>query len=145
MLFYVGFFFHVVLCWIFLSSSSSIEFQRMLSPSSKRCTLSIEQKLEMLEALKWKKRDEVAKDFNTGYSTVKKIRQNEEEIRKIALNNRNLNRKRKGESPNEEIGESLIAWFHQMRAKNATINGPLMLEKAKQLAMTLGHQDFEPS
>ncbi|CAF2756316.1 unnamed protein product [Rotaria sp. Silwood2] len=76
---------------------------------------------------------------------VKKIRQNEEEIRKIALNNGNLNRKRKRESPNEEIGEALIAWFHQMRAQNATINGPLMLEKAKQLSITLGHQDFEPS
>ena len=112
----------------------------MVSTSSKRCTLSIEQKLEILEAL-----NEVAKDFNTGYSMVKKIRQNEEEIRKIALNNRNLIRKRKRESPNEEIGESLIAWFHQMRAKNTMINGPLMLEKAKQLAMTLGHQDFEPS
>jgi hypothetical protein len=62
---------------------------------------------------------------------VKKIRQNEEEIRKIALSNGNLNRKRKRESPNEEIGEALIAWFHQMRAQNATINGPLMLEKAK--------------
>jgi hypothetical protein len=51
------------------------------------------------------------------------------------LSNGKLNRKRKRESPNEEIGEALIAWFHQMRAQNATINGPLMLEKAKQLAM----------
>jgi len=32
-----------------------------------------------------------------------------------------------------------------MRAQNATINGPLMMEKAKQLAITLEHQDFEPS
>ena len=35
--------------------------------------------MEILEALKSKKPDEVAKDFNIGYSTVKKIRQNEEE------------------------------------------------------------------
>ena len=62
----------------------------MASTSGKRCTLSIEQKLEILEALKSKKPDDVAKDFNIGYSTVKKIRQNEEEIRKIALNNGNL-------------------------------------------------------
>jgi hypothetical protein len=117
----------------------------MASTSGKRCTLSIEQKLEILEALKTKKPDDVAKHFNIGYSTVKKIRQNEEEIRKIALNNGNLNRKRRRESPNEEIGEALIAWFHQMRVQNATINGPLMLEKAKQLSITLGHQDFEPS
>jgi hypothetical protein len=72
----------------------------MASTSGKRCTLSIEQKLEILEALKSKKPDDVAKDFNMGYSTVKKIRQSEEEIRKIALSNGNLNRKRKRESPN---------------------------------------------
>ncbi len=134
-LFYILF---LIFRWIFI-------FQKLASTSGKRCTLSIEQKLEILEALKSKKPDDVAKDFNIGYSTVKRIRQNEEEIRKKGLNNGNLNRKRKRESPNEEIGETLIAWSHQMRAQNATINGPLMLEKAKQLAITLGHQDFEPS
>ncbi|CAF3462554.1 unnamed protein product [Rotaria socialis] len=51
----------------------------MASTSGKRCTLSIEQKLEILEALKSKKPDDVAKDFNIGYFTVKKIRQNEDE------------------------------------------------------------------
>ena len=117
----------------------------MASTSGKRCTLSIQQKLEILEALKSKKAEDVAKDFNIGYSTVKKIRQNEEEIRKIVMNNGNLSRKRKRESPNEEIGEALIVWFNQMRAQNATIHGPLMMEKARQLAITLEHQDFEPS
>ncbi|CAF2149301.1 unnamed protein product [Rotaria magnacalcarata] len=106
----------------------------MASTSGKRCALSIEQSLKILEALKSKKPDGVAKDFNIGYSTLKMIRQNVE-IRKIALNNGNLNRKRKRESPNEEIGEVLITWFHQMRAQNTTINGPLMLEKIKQLSM----------
>ena len=57
----------------------------MASTSGNRCTFSIEQKLEILEALKSKKPYDVAKDFNIGYSTVKKIKQNEEEIRKIAL------------------------------------------------------------
>jgi hypothetical protein len=117
----------------------------MASTSGKRCTLSIQQKLEILEALKSKKAEDVAKDFNIGYSTVKKIRQNEEEIRKIVMNNGNLSRKRKRESPNEEIGEALIVWFNQMRAQNAMIHGPLMMEKARQLAITLEHQDFEPS
>ena len=73
----------------------------------------------------------MAKDFNIGYSTVKKIRQNAEEIRKIALNNRKLNRKRKHESPNEEIGEALSAWFHQMRAKSAIINGTVNVGKSQ--------------
>ncbi len=42
--------------------------------------------MEILEALKSKKPDDVAKDFNVGYSTVKKIRGNEEEIRKERFN-----------------------------------------------------------
>lgn len=113
--------------------------------SSSRKDLSIEQKLEILESLKSKKPKDVANDFKVGYSTVRKIKQHEEEIRKIALSNGNLDRKRKRESPNEEIGDALIAWFHQMRSENAVINGPLMLEKAKQLAANLGHEEFEPS
>ncbi|CAF1493516.1 unnamed protein product [Adineta ricciae] len=117
----------------------------MASNSGRRSTLLIEQKLKILEALESKKADDVAKYFNIGYSTVKKIRQNEEEIRKVVVNNGNLSRKRKRESPNEEIGEALIAWFHQMRAQNATINGPLMMGKAKQLAVTREHQESEPS
>ncbi|CAF1647808.1 unnamed protein product [Rotaria magnacalcarata] len=137
-------FFHPPWFYIFFLIFRSIFIvQKVASTSGKRCTLSIEQKLEILGALKSKKSDDVTKYSNIGYSTVKKIRQNGEEIRKIALNNGNLNRKRK--SPNKEIGEALITWFHQMRAQNATINGSLMLDKAKQLSITLGHQDFEPS
>jgi transposase len=94
----------------------------MASTSGKRCTLSIEQKLEILEVLKSKKADDVAKDFNIGYSTVKKIRQNEEEIRKIVMNNGNLSRKRKRESPNEEIGEALYYDIEDMIEKNVSIN-----------------------
>jgi hypothetical protein len=47
----------------------------MPSTSGKGCILSIEQKLEILEALKSKKPDDVTKDFKISYSTVKKIRQ----------------------------------------------------------------------
>lgn len=107
--------------------------------------LSLAKKLQILEALKLKKPKEVAFDFKIGYSTVRKIRQQEEEIRKTAMINGNLDRKRKRESPNEEIGDALIAWFNQMRLENVVVNGPLMLEKAKQLSSTLGYDDFDPS
>jgi len=60
--------------------------------SSSRKDLSIEQKLEILESLKSKKPKDVANDFKVGYSTVRKIKQHEEEIRKIALSNGNLER-----------------------------------------------------
>lgn len=71
----------------------------------------------------------VVKHFKINYSTVKKIRQNKEEIRKIVANNGKFSRKRKHESSHEEMGEALIVWFHQMRAKNGTINGASSVTK----------------
>ncbi len=79
MLFYVGFSRLPLFYILFLIFRRIFIFQRMVSTSGKRYILSIEQKLEILEALKSKKPDDVAKDFNIGYSTVEKIRQNEEE------------------------------------------------------------------
>lgn len=117
----------------------------MASTNGTRRTLSIAKKLEVLDALKTKKPEEVAKAFNIGYSTVKKIRQQEDEIRNTAVSNGNLSRKRQRESMNGEIEDALLAWFHQIRAQNATVNGPLMLEKAKELAGSLGYNDFEPT
>ena len=56
----------------------------MASTGGKRCALLIEQKLEILEALKSKRAGDVMKYFIIGYSTVNKIRQNKEGIRKMA-------------------------------------------------------------
>lgn len=113
--------------------------------SKNRTDLSIAKKLEILDALKSKKATEVASEFKIGYSTVKKIRQKEEEIQKEAEANGNLKRKRKRESPNEEIGNALFVWFQQMMAQGAVMNGPMLVEKANQLATTLEYENFEPS
>ena len=73
----------------------------------------------------------MAKDFGVDKSTISRIKSKEKEIRGEALTNGNLNRKRKRESPNEDVGDALIAWFNQMRSQDAVINGPLLLEKAR--------------
>jgi hypothetical protein len=52
----------------------------MASANVKRCTLSIQQKLEVLEALKSNKPEIVAQEFNIGSSTVRKVRLAEEEV-----------------------------------------------------------------
>ena len=76
--------------------------------SSSRKDLSIEQKLEILESLKSKKPKDVANDFKVGYSTVRKIKQHEKEIRKIALSNGNLDRNEKNIS--KETVDSIQIW-----------------------------------
>jgi len=116
-----------------------------MASASKRNTLTIEKKLQVLEALKSKKQPDVAEKFNVSQSTISKIKKAEKEIRHEALTNGNLNRKRKRESPNEEVADSLMEWFYQMRQQNAVINGPLMMEKAQQLAVMLGRTSFVPT
>lgn len=112
---------------------------------NRRNGLTDAKRLEILDALKTKKQSEVATEFGVHKSVISRIKKNEDEIQDKALANGNLNRKRQRESPNEDVADALIAWFHQMRVENAVINGPLMLEKARQLAIMLGHEDFEPS
>ena len=110
-----------------------------------RTPISIETKMEVLEALMSKSKMDVAREFGIGYSTVKKIKKNEDEILKKAAMSGNLLRKRCRPSPNEEVGNALITWYHQMKAENVPISGPIMLEKAKELAADFGHVDFKPS
>lgn len=116
--------------------------------SNKRCTFTLEEKVDILDKLKLKSTatslEQFASEIGIGFSTLKKIRKEEDDIRKLAVSNANLQRKRKRESPHEEVGDALVLWFQQMLAKNVPINGPLMLEKAKQLALELGHEDFDP-
>lgn len=115
--------------------------------AAKRCTLSLEDKIDILDKLKsrTKSLEECAADYGIGFSTLKKIKRQENQIRQMAISNANLKRKRNRESLHEEVGDALVLWFQQMLSKNVPINGPLMMEKAKQLALELGFDDFDPS
>lgn len=110
----------------------------------RRTPISVETKLAVLEALKKKSKVDVAKEFGIGYSTVKKIKQREIEILKKSNVSSNLYRIRDRKSRNDEIGDAVITWYHQMKADNA-INGPIMQDKAKEIAHLLGYDDFKPS
>lgn len=101
--------------------------------------------MEVLEALMTKSKMDVAREFGIGYSTVKKIKKNEEEIIKKAAESGNLLRKRCRRSPNEEVGNALITWYYQIKERNMPVNGPIMLDKAKELAIAFGFEDFKPS
>lgn len=91
--------------------------------SSQKISLSMAKKIEILDALKTKKQVEVSKEFGVHKGTISKIKSAEKEIRQEALSNGNINRKRKRESGNEDVGEALIEWFHQILAQGGTVNG----------------------
>ena len=42
----------------------------------------------------------------------------------------------------EEVDKAVYAWFVEMRAKNIPINGPLLSERARSFARSLGFPEF---
>uniref|UniRef100_A0A3B3Q6Q4 HTH CENPB-type domain-containing protein n=1 Tax=Paramormyrops kingsleyae TaxID=1676925 RepID=A0A3B3Q6Q4_9TELE len=54
-------------------------------------------------------------------------------------------RKRFRAAVHKDVDDALLQWFTNTRAKNLTVNGPLLMEKADILAAKLGHSDFKAS
>ena len=112
----------------------------------KKVSLSVQQKLEILDLLKANSltQQQIANQFGIVRSAVANIKAKGDSIRAQDLENRNVQRKRQRKSSNEDVEQAVIQWFKQMRAKNAAMSRPLMLEKATQLALQLG-VDFTPT
>lgn len=119
----------------------------MSAPKRKPVCLTIEQKLEILNSLQLKtmKRNELAEKYKCDYSTIVRIVQQEHKIRSVALENGNTSRKRFRKGNYEELDQAVAIWFRQMRAKNAIISSPMIMEEAKKFAVKLEIPDFEPS
>ena len=63
-----------------------------------------------------------------------KLLKNRYEIETACLENANVDRKRKRGGKDEEVGSTLKKWFSDVREKDARVNGPLMKQKAEDLA-----------
>lgn len=118
----------------------------MVPPTKTRTVLSVEDKIRLLEMANDKRKttSEILTHFSIGLSTFHKIKAKENLIRQSFVSNKKLNRKRNKGSTYNELNKALTHWFHQVRAKNAIVNGPLVMEKAQQLANAMG-VDFKPS
>jgi hypothetical protein len=119
----------------------------MSAPKRKLTSLSIDQKIEILDALqsKTKTRNEMSVNYGISMATITRIVQQEAKIRSIALENGNTARKRLRKGNYDELDQAVSVWFHQMRAKNAVISGLMIQEEAKKFAQKMDLPDFEPS
>ena len=45
----------------------------------------------------------------------------------------------------QDVEEALFSWFKQARCMNVPISGPIMKIKAKELALKMGHSEFQCS
>lgn len=107
-------------------------------------SITVAQKLEILEKLrKGAKQSHLADEYGVNQSVISRVKKNESELRERPLTDSHRRKQRSG--MHADLEKALLTWFDQMRSKNAPINGPMMMEKAKQMAITLGIDDFEPS
>ena len=71
-----------------------------------------------------------------------KILKNRSDIETSALTNENMDRKRARLGKDSQFESALKIWFSNVHEKNASINGPLMRQKAEEFAKTMGKEKF---
>ncbi|UYV82398.1 TIGD4 [Cordylochernes scorpioides] len=78
-------------------------------------------------------------------SSLSTIIKNSEKIHQQALHAGESSRKRARGSTYADVDEALLQWFKQARSAALPVNGPLLSEKAKTLALEFGLKDFTGS
>lgn len=103
----------------------------------KQTAISLERKIELLNAVDEKRRTktEICKEFGIANSTLSTIIKNRVNI--TSMFERSVfepERKRMRTAKHEDLEKAVLIWFKQARSQNAPISGPLLLEKADELA-----------
>ena len=118
----------------------------MASSSAPRAhkALSLTDRVDVLSRLDRKESQvSVAKHYGVHPSQISRILKQKEQLLQDWQNNSNLDRKRKRTGKAEKVEKALLRWFAQARSRQLPISGPLLTEKATQLAEGLGIQDFK--
>ena len=53
--------------------------------------------------------------------------------------------KRHRHGKDQEIEEGLWKWFKFAQSRNASVNGPILMQKAEEISKRLGHTEFTAS
>lgn len=112
----------------------------------KRKALSVSDKMDILRKFDSEghgNKTVFAKSVNISESTLRTLLKNRDTIEKSALAGGSKRMKVKA-GKYEEMEKILFDWYAQARASNIPVNGPIMKEKALQIAKTL-NMNFEPS
>ncbi|UYV84853.1 TIGD4 [Cordylochernes scorpioides] len=108
-------------------------------------SLSVKQQILREIEVEKKKKTDVAQKHNIPQSSLSTIIKNSEKIHQQALHAGESSRKRARGSTYADVDEALLQWFKQARSAALPVNGPLLSEKAKTLALEFGLKDFTGS
>lgn len=112
----------------------------------KRIVLGLEEKIEVIDLHKnGKSERKLAEQFHCGKTQINTILKNQDAIKKDYEENcsRGLKRKRNENFP--EINNMVLEWFKCARSKQIPISGPMLKEKALEIAQSLRIEDFRAS
>jgi hypothetical protein len=133
--------------FILISGCNSF-FITMNEPRMRKA-FSIQEKMDILAQVDANKETRVAlaARLGTAPSSLNTIVKNRKDTEKCYIQCGRFSGQRKSlkQSPFEELGSLLAAWFKQARGSNAVISGTLLREKALHIATKLGIEDFKAS
>ena len=117
----------------------------MASVTSKRKDLTLKEKIHLIEYAKGSKssQTEIAKKFGISQAQVSKLLKNQDSFRKDWQANSNATQKRKRSGKDADVEHALAEWFTEKRARNVPISGPVLREKAEELAENMGNVNFK--
>lgn len=111
----------------------------------KRNDLSLKEKVEILQMYdklpKMSQRNAAAQ-LKVSQPLLCKLLKNREDIEKKCSSNENPNAKRNRSGKDKEVETALKLWFTNVRERDARVDGPLLRQKAEDLASKLGKENF---
>ncbi len=112
---------------------------------SRRNDLTLKEKQELLKKfdnLPRMSQRNAAVQLRVPQPTLNKLLKNRSQIEYASSMNKNFEQKRVRPGKDEEVEKALLLWFTNVREKHASVNGPLMKQKAEELARKMGKSDF---
>ncbi|XP_008189452.1 tigger transposable element-derived protein 4-like [Acyrthosiphon pisum] len=115
------------------------------SAGMKRKALSIDDKLRIIklydETIGVFNKQQIADQLGLPFSSLRTILKNRKEIEKNAFSG-STKRQKVRNGKNEQLENILLEWFRQARTLNLAVNGPVLTEKANEIAKRLNITDF---
>ena len=115
-----------------------------MASKRKRKELTLREKIEVIE---FKKKDPkaairaIAEHFKCGRTQVNTVLTNQEKLLEQFAGNGNADSKRAREVRFPDIDSAVVEWYRKARRKNIPVTGPMLQEKACQVAVRMGLVD----
>lgn len=121
-----------------------------MPPKEKRVTFSLKEKQSILNRVRELRTENpeatttmLARQLKIPRTSLSKLLKDDSTSKLSVQGNPNRKRLRNGSNPKVEL--ALRKWFELMTSRGVRINGPILMEKSKELASKLGSPDFKPS